>query len=69
MLQLSTIRDKIKIGEIFYIKEQRTTLMKTNIIEKSYAEVGRAEGVHSGSVRGSVLRGLENMKEYLKENW
>ncbi len=39
MLQLSTIRDKIKIGEIFYIKQQRTTLMKTNIIEKSYAEV------------------------------
>ena len=36
---------------------------------KSYAEMGRAEGVHSGSVRGSVLRGLENMKEYLKENW
>ena len=36
---------------------------------KSYAEVGRAEGVHSGSVRGSVLRGLESMKEYLKENW
>ena len=35
----------------------------------SYAEVGRAEGVHSGSVRGSVLRGLESMKEYLKENW
>lgn len=36
---------------------------------KSYAEMGQAEGVHSGSVRGSVLRGLENMKEYLKENW
>ena len=36
---------------------------------KSYAEVGRVEGVHSGSVRGSVLRGLESMKEYLKENW
>ena len=39
------------------------------IADKSYAEVGRAEGVHSGSVRGSVLRGLESMKEYLKENW
>ena len=36
---------------------------------KSYSEMGRAEGVHSGSVRSSVLRGLENMKEYLKENW
>ncbi len=39
------------------------------IDDKSYAEVGRTEGVHSGSVRGSVLRGLESMKEYLKENW
>lgn len=36
---------------------------------KRFSEVGRAEGVHSGSVRGSVLRGLESMKEYLKENW
>ena len=39
------------------------------INEKSYAEVGRAEGVHGGSVRGSVLRGLERMKKYLNENW
>ena len=39
------------------------------IDDKSYAEVGRTEGVQSGSVRGSVLRGLESMKEYLKENW
>lgn len=36
---------------------------------KHYSEIGRTEGVHSGSVRGSVLRGLEIMKEYLKENW
>ena len=36
---------------------------------KRFSEVGRAEGVHGGSVRGSVLRGLESMKEYLKENW
>ena len=38
-------------------------------LQKRFSEVGRAEGVHSGSVRGSVLRGLESMKEYLKENW
>ena len=44
--------------------------METCVIDgKSYAEVGRAEGVHSSSVRGSVLRGLESMKEYLIENW
>ena len=39
------------------------------IDDKSYAEGGRTEGVHSGSVRGSVLRSLESMKKYLKENW
>ena len=61
----------------FYLWNALNTLPKTQgrrveacvIDGKRFSEVGRAEGVHSGSVRGSVLRGLESMKEYLKENW
>ena len=39
------------------------------IDDKSYTEVGYAEGVHSTAVGGTVRRGLENMRKYLKENW
>ena len=61
----------------FYLWNALNTLPETQgrrveacvIDGKRFSEVGRAEGVHSGSVRGSVLRGLESMKEYLKENW
>lgn len=67
----------LRAKRFFYLWNALNTLpemqghrVETCVIDgKSYAEVGRAEGVHSDSVRGSVLRGLESMKEYLKENW
>jgi len=67
----------LRAERFFYLWNALNTLPETQgrrveacvIDGKRFSEVGRAEGVHSGSVRGSVLRGLESMKEYLKENW
>ena len=61
----------------FYLRSAWSTLTDVQsrrvsacvLDEKSYAEVGRAEGVHSVSVRTSVLRGLAGMREYLEEHW
>ena len=38
------------------------------ILGKTYREIAREEGTDKSAVRRSVLRGLESMKKYLREN-
>lgn len=39
------------------------------ILEKSYRQIAREEGVDKSSIRRSVERGKEQMKKYLRENF
>ena len=52
------------------LSEKQGRRVEARILDgKKLKEVSEAEGVTLDAVSDSVLRGLANMRNYLKENW
>ncbi len=53
-----------------FLSEKQGRRVEARILDgKKLKEVAEAEGVTLDAVSDSVLRGLANMRNYLKENW
>ena len=52
------------------LSEKQGRRVEARVLDgKKLKEVAEAEGVSLDSISDSVLRGIANMRTYLKENW